>query len=466
MTYIDVIHQNIERLMLEKYYAEAADLLNNLKSADMETIEFQILDIEIQGQREEKEGLNTWLLENLDMWCLRSKAFSSVLHFAKENGYDELFLKAYCFSYILNRSKSLAAYDDYIAEKWIYTKACELQVFQGTMNIANQMTILTESVRAKGVHISSYSLEPKNYLGYSVDYHYDFTSCADDEECIKEIIKMVSEVIYKYNVFHFHFGISMLQNHVDLYLIKKFNKKIIMQHWGSDVRRIELAQEVTPFAVAKASSSEILASLDKLKDYVDLCIVADMELFNYVKSTYSNIKVIPIAINLKTVTCKSPKAKMQSNEFVIVHAPTSQEFKGTEYVNRAVKNLIRKGYNINYKLVEGVSNERALEIYCTADLVVDQLRAGQFGFLAIENMVLENPVIAYISDYMKPYQAAELPIISADPNSIESCLEYWINHREELRAIGVNGKKYVEKYHDIDVISQAYIEVYKNIFEG
>ncbi len=49
------------------------------------------------------------------------------------------------------------------------------------------------------------------------------------------------------------------------------------------------------------------------------------------------------------------------------------------------------------QLVEGVSHEKAIEIYRGADLIIDQLRAGWFGAFAIECMKMGKPVVAYIN---------------------------------------------------------------------
>lgn len=465
MDYIDKILRNIENLIINNHYNEARLLLSDLERYKVESIYYQIISIIVKKEIEENNKLNNWLIMNLDIWCLDVKLFNIILYFAKEYNFDELFLKTYCFSYIIDQSQELSIYDNYIKEQWSSIKNQDIQIFQGVINIANQMTILTESIKSKGFDIISYSLESQNYLEYPVDQYYDFSKIEDLQVRTKEIIKFVANVIYKHNIFHFHFGISILSNYVDLYLIKKFEKKIVMQHWGSDVRTFELSMKLTPYPFAKIETLVIEANLNQLKKYVDICIVSDQELYFYVKNVYSKVEIIPIAINIKSSKYIIDKNCTLNEKFTIVHAPTSFEGKGTKFVNRAIENLQKKGYVINYKLVEGLSNEKALNIYKNADIVVDQLKIGINGFLTIENMLMGNPVIAYISPYMKQYQPLDLPVISADPNTIEDCLEYWMNHKDKLKQIGLSGKAYVEKYHDIDNISLRYIEIYQNLLE-
>ena len=77
----------------------------------------------------------------------------------------------------------------------------------------------------------------------------------------------------------------------------------------------------------------------------------------------------------------------------MLHAPSRRIVKGTKYILDAVEELKSEGLKFDFKMVEGMKNSDAKELYRTADIVVDQLRIGWYGVLAVEAMALGKPVI-------------------------------------------------------------------------
>ena len=78
-------------------------------------------------------------------------------------------------------------------------------------------------------------------------------------------------------------------------------------------------------------------------------------------------------------------------------------------------------------------------------------------------MAMGKPVICWISDFMKEKYPKELPIISANPDNIKEKIEYAIKNKDMLKGIGLEGRKYVEKYHDMNIIAKDMMEIYKEL---
>ena len=124
-------------------------------------------------------------------------------------------------------------------------------------------------------------------------------------------------------------------------------------------------------------------------------------------------------------------------------------------------NELKKKYdNIELVLVEGVKQEEAIEIYGSADIIVDQLNAGTYGVFAIESMALGKPVISYISDEMKLKLPEELPILSANKQTISTVLEYLVTHPFERNEVGIRGRRYVELYYDYRKVAVILRDIY------
>ncbi|WP_066892504.1 transferase [Clostridium nigeriense] len=340
----------------------------------------------------------------------------------------------------------------------INNKDNNLRALHGTMEIANQMYTITEGLKRLGVKTKTLNYYP-SYLGYKSDYTIDVNSFKSWEEANFEIKNLVPKLISENDVFHFYFGTSMTLDYSDLPLLKELGKKVIMQYVGSDVRMYSKAIKLNKYAVAKDRNEDnIKRKLEFISRYVPNCLV-DYELAEYVKDYHSNIHYIRAAIDLSKYKCVK---EVSNKKFKIVHAPTAPEIKGTRYILKAIEELKEK-YDFDFELVQGMSHEQATKIYEKADLIIDQILIGSYGLFAVESMAMGKPVICWISDFMKEKYPKELPIISANPDNIKEKIEYAIKNKDMLKGIGLEGRKYVEKYHDMNIIAKDMMEIYKEL---
>ena len=138
---------------------------------------------------------------------------------------------------------------------------------------------------------------------------------------------------------------------------------------------------------------------------------------------------------------------------VVAHAPSDRRVKGTEHLLAAVERLRAGGLELELVLVEGMPRHEARRHYERADLFVDQLLTGWYGGAAVELMALGKPVVAHLDDgdlgRVPGELAADLPILRADPATIEGVLAEWLGPRRgELAEVGARGRAFVERHHD------------------
>jgi glycosyltransferase involved in cell wall biosynthesis len=332
------------------------------------------------------------------------------------------------------------------------------RVIFGSMEIANQMYTSVEGLKALGIHAASVNYYP-SYLGYKADYTLDLPSYKSIELADLETKKIASDLISENNLFHFYFGTTLTLDYSDLPLIRELGKKAVMQYWGSDVRMYTKAVKLNKYVKVKdMNEDQIKRKLEFLSHYISDCLV-DYELAEYVKDFHANLHYIRPAIDLSKY--KSIKNTIKDKP-LIVHAPTSPEFKGTPYILKAIDEL-QQSYNFDFKLVQNLSHEAAVKIYEASDLVIDQVLTGSYGLFAIEAMALGKPVVCLISDFMKEKYPKELPIISANPDNLKAKLEYYLKNQELLLELGAKGRKYVEKYHDRNSICLDLIDIYNKL---
>ncbi|MFZ7102483.1 MAG: glycosyltransferase family 1 protein [Peptococcaceae bacterium] len=333
-----------------------------------------------------------------------------------------------------------------------------LKIIHGTMEIANQMYTMVQGLKKLGAEAKTLSYY-QGYLQYKSDMSLDIYSYISEKEANREIKHLAAQIIPEYDVFHYHFGTSLTLDNSDLPLLRELNKKVLMHHWGSDVRIYSEAVQRNPYVRVKIEDENWLKrKLERLSGLIDTCIVGDYELYEYVKDYYSQVVMIPQVIDIDGFDI--PERKTSEKKITIVHAPTSPRIKGTKYILQTIEELENE-YDFDFILVKNMAYEEAKKVYLNADIVIDQMLIGSYGLVAIENMALGKPVICWISDFMKEKYPGELPIISANPDNIKAILEGVLRNKDCLEEIGKKSRKYVETYHDVNKYSQKLLDLYK-----
>lgn len=335
-----------------------------------------------------------------------------------------------------------------------------LRVLHGTYEIANQSRTMAQAIKKAGQFAKTVCYYP-NYLKYKSDYTMDLAQFKSGPEAVAGSRAFAAKLIPEFDIFHFHFGTTLALDFSDLPMIQEADKKMTMQYWGSEVRLLSVALKHNPWVKVKNVSEEtIRKNLTMMSKYVKQCIVSDYELYEYVKDYFEQTHVIPAVIDLDEY--KPNKNQDPNDKIMIVHAPTDTDIKGSAYIQKAIEEL-KTDYDIDYRMIRGMLHDEAKEFYAQADLIVDQLHVGCYGLLSVECMAMAKPVITWITDFMKDKYPKELPIISANPDTVKEKIRYALDNREMLTELGEQGRNYVEKYHDMNVVIKQMLELYRTL---
>jgi hypothetical protein len=293
----------------------------------------------------------------------------------------------------------------------------------------------------------------------------------------------------KYDVIHFNFGLSAapyvkndeigqssrwkskLYNTLyanplecfDLRVLRRWGKVIAVTYQGDDARQgdfckqnyhINHAHEVESGYFSPISDQQKRKRITLFDKYADFIYALNPDLLNMLPERaeflpYASVDLdewSPIGVN-DNLQCPH-----------IVHAPSDRLIKGTKYLEHALERLKKEGLRFKYTIVEGMSNHEAKKVYESADLLVDQLLVGWYGALAVELMALGKPVVCYVREsdltHISKEMQQELPIIHATPDSIYKVIKELLTVRKpELNAIGERSRKFVQKWHDPNVIA-------------
>lgn len=342
---------------------------------------------------------------------------------------------------------------------------------------------LSRHLKKLGLESEAWSLRG-NYF----NYRSDFVIISDKDNYIISEIKKIFSLRYVliYDVVFFNFGSTLFKpplsssgemkdlgsflllslytvytvflQRVELFFLKLLKRKILIQYQGDDARQGDYCRQNFSVSIAAHVDSEYyshfsdvlkrsqIALLDK---YCHKIYALNPDLLHVLPKRaeflpYSHISLtewVPIYTHL------------EDRPLRIGHAPSHRGVKGTDLILAAVERLRCSGYEFEFILIEGLSNEDAKERYKTIDVLVDQLFAGWYGGLAVECMALGKPVLAYIREgdliFIPAQMKTDLPVINVTPDTIEQGLRRVLEMpRERLFEIAKSSRTYVEKWHD------------------
>lgn len=282
--------------------------------------------------------------------------------------------------------------------------------------------------------------------------------------------------------FHFYCDRGLLPsiepftfNFLELYTYKLLGIEVFLWTYGADVRSHIVTKNLgEPNCCTKCDQigkscicdeSKRLKNLKKLTQY-STAIFSMGDMIEYTPNSHNDLFFWSIDLSISDTNKYQPIYPEINTEkpVRIVHAPNHRIFKGTQFLIEAVDKLKTANIPIELILVEKIPNDQALEIYRSADIIFDQCLIGFHGYFALEGMAMGKPVMCYIR---KPelylLHPEECPIINTHINTLESDIINLINHREELREIGIKGRQYIEKYFTMDAFANRLKKTYQDL---
>jgi glycosyltransferase involved in cell wall biosynthesis len=327
-----------------------------------------------------------------------------------------------------------------------------MKIVHAPTEIAGQMGALCKELRKKGHNVAGYNCF-HTYLSYKGDIIN-----TDAWELLKELDFLIKNA----DIFHFYNANTFLQDFEDLPLLKEKGKKMVMHHWGSDVRTVETVTRLNPYPLEPTyyTDEEIHKQLTTLSQYIDTAIVQDYEVYAYVKDYYKNVFVLPLACHIEEFKVAYPS--VDNDTPLIIHAPTNRNFKGSDYVDSAINQICDKG-KLTYQIIEKMSHEKAVSEYLKADIIVDQLLCGTYGMFSVEAMAMGKPVVAFIREDLRAKFPDDLPIVQATPETLADVLLELVQNPERRHELGIAGRKYVERYHSAERVTNELINIYQQL---
>lgn len=266
--------------------------------------------------------------------------------------------------------------------------------------------------------------------------------------------KYLRRMIKECDVFLFIWE-SFYPNCSDYQFLSQKGKKLITVLVGDEVRwepamkQEFISKKLNPFTYLNYSYSDSaltnkLRYLRTAEKYSGL-ILSQPNISQLGLRPYKNLF---IPINLK----EYPISAKQRLVPKLVHAPTSIG-KGTAYIEEAVEQLKKEGYNFDYVRIENKPRSEALKIYNDADIIVDQLLLPGGGKLAHEGLALGKVVLTCMaySNY-EQRKPKDCPLVDVRVETLLDVLKNLIPNQITRQQIADKGRPYIKKHHDPETI--------------
>lgn len=134
----------------------------------------------------------------------------------------------------------------------------------------------------------------------------------------------------------------------------------------------------------------------------------------------------------------------------VVHLPSSSKIKGTELMLSTLQALDASGV-IAFRALSGVTHDKMPEQYGAADIVIDQLRVGNYGVAACEALAAGRLVVSHVSEEVRRTVSAvtgdDLPIVEATAETLDEVLRDIAANPESYRRVAERGPEFVRRHH-------------------
>lgn len=374
----------------------------------------------------------------------------------------------------------------------------KLRIFIGPSEIAGYYSHLTYGLKKLGANIEfvNYSEHPFKYIGKTynpilirmVKWFYKLSKISEHPIILRIVYKILIglililwsvQALFRYDVFIFSFGRSLLPLGLDLPFIKFFGKKIIsnLLH-GSEARPsfIDGSYGTEKKVIHKTKylclvAKQIRKTVDMHFKFGSIIIGSPFSTSQNAKGKFINYFALGLPIRImdikNAVNIKEKKQYKNSKVVRILHSPSNPFAKGTSIINRTINRLKQKGYQIDFVMLRNRTFVEVLEEIKKCDFVIDQVysdtpmagfatEAAWFGKPAVVGGYGLERLKEYVSNGMWP------PSKICYPDQIEYAIEELILKKKQRLQLGKDAQFFVrEKWNALKVAKR-----FKQLIEG
>lgn len=341
------------------------------------------------------------------------------------------------------------------------------------MNFANMPMQIVRELQARGYMAEQvhYSAGQGHKFGFGLDNEVNIKSfphiTTAQAQTLKSYIERDFDIYHFWNKsFVFHPDYSRFTG-IDIPLLKARQKKVAFRFTGFDLRLPSWDLERNPHSPFRYGYQSVFSEqhqfkfLAFLREYADRLLVQDPELQQFCPEA----TIIPRALDLNQFKFIGIA---KNDRPLVVHAPSKDVVKGSQFVIPALDRLASEGYAFDFKLIQNMAHAEAVAWYEKADIIIDQILIGATGVLTLEAWALGKPVVLYLREdlFQDFYRTRDLPVANANPDTIYGVLKKLISDYEWRQHLSLAGRRTAEEFHDIRRVIETFIGFYGDLHKA
>lgn len=344
-----------------------------------------------------------------------------------------------------------------------------MKVIHLPVNIASQISTTVRALRSAGIQARGLArnLSPiQDHTGIeTVDWFGQLQPVARLWRGIRWRWKLVRAVAWA-DIVHWHWGDTTWKG-ADLRIAARLGKPRLVEFWGDDLREPRLASADNPFLARMYQQHPELANQrskavqQMFQRHGFACLIPGYELADYLDaSVFPGYYQTRPRLLLDDYSPHFPDP--ERGRPLLVHAPSDKARKGTEAVAAAIA-VLQQTHSFDFKLIHQMPRNQAMATFAAADLFLDQFTIGAEGLAALEAMALGKPVVCFIKESLQPRYPPGFPIVVADQDTLTAIVAPLIENGRRRHDLGVQGRNYIETYHDARKVASDLVEIYDDL---
>ncbi|WP_281228043.1 glycosyltransferase [Flavobacterium aquiphilum] len=174
---------------------------------------------------------------------------------------------------------------------------------------------------------------------------------------------------------------------------------------------------------------------------------------------------IPLPIDTDSIVCNENNLINEKIHFF--HGLNRPFFKGTSIIEEALYKL-KSNYpdDVKVSIAGNMSKKEYLSVLNDANVVLDQCKGYSYGMNALYSLAKGKVVMSGSEPealFELGIERNDCPILNIQPdvNQIYEQLLILLEKREQIKDIGIESRKFVERYHDSKIIAKRYIDIWQ-----
>jgi len=239
-----------------------------------------------------------------------------------------------------------------------------------------------------------------------------------------------------YDIYHLESGLGFFRDARIIKRLKARGKKIVCGYHGTDIRQ-----------------RGVIPQIDRISD---LNLTCELDLLD----KHPRMKFLFLPIDTAQFTFREPRNRVQS----IGHAPTSRYFKGSDAIIEVCRQLERER-NVQLILIENKPHREALRLKARCDIFIDQianLGGWGYGMNSLESLSMGIPTCTSMVPEYESF-LPDHPFVKVDADNLKEQLIRLIDDEQLRRRKAWQGRRWVERHHDIAVVMDQLYRYYEQM---